>query len=68
MEAVYSNNVSITCIMTRTHHEVSYSDRSVCGIRMTITGSLSQVLDDTKMVSEVIPIGMIIIGAGYMDG
>ena len=53
---------------TRTHHEVSYSDRSVCVIVMTITGSLSQVLDDTKRVSEVIPIGMIIIDAGYMDG
>ena len=67
MEAIYSNNVSITYIMTRTHHEVNYSDKSVCGIGMTITGSLSQVLDETKMVSEVIPIGMIIIGAGYMN-
>ena len=55
-------------MMTRTHHEVNYSDRSVCGIGMMITGSRSQVLDDTKRVSEVIPIGMIINDAGYMDG
>ena len=55
-------------MMTRTHHEVNYSNRSVCGIGMMITGSLSQVLDDTKRVSEVIPIGMIIHDAGYMDG
>ena len=68
MEAIYSNNASITYIMTRTHHEVNYSDRSVFGIRMTIIGSLSQVLDETKSVSEVIPIGMVILGAGYMDG
>ena len=55
-------------MMTRTHHEVNYSDRSVYGIGMTITGSLSQVLDDTKRVSEVIPFGIKIIDAGYMDG
>ena len=35
-------------MMTRTHHEVNHSDRSVCGIGMMITGSLSQMLDDTK--------------------
>ena len=55
-------------MMTRMHHEVNYSDRSVCGIRMMITGSLSQMLDDTKRVSEVIPIGMKINDARYMDG
>ena len=55
-------------MMTRTHHEVNYSDRSVCGIGMTITGILSQVLDDTKRVSEVIPFGIKIIDARSMDG
>ena len=45
-------------MMTRTHHEVNYSDISVCVIVMTITGSLSQMLDDTKRVSEMIPIGI----------
>ena len=68
MEAIYSNNASITYIMTRTHHEVNYSDRSVCGIGMMITGSLSQVLDDTKRVSDVIPIGMKSNDARSMDG
>ena len=64
----YIATMLVLYMITRMHHEVNYSDRSVCGIRMMITGSLSQVLDETKMVSEVIPIGMIIIGTGYMDG
>ena len=64
----YIATMLVLHMMTRMHHEVNYSDKSVCGIRMTITGSLSQVPDDTKRVSEVIPIGMIIIDAGYMDG
>ena len=64
----YIATMLVLYMMTRTHHEVSYSDRSVCGIRMMITGSLSQVLDDKKRVSEVIPIGMIINDARYMEG
>ena len=55
-------------MVTRTHHEVTYSDRSVCGIGMMITGSLSHVLDDTKRVSEVIPIGMKINDSRYIEG
>ena len=53
---------------TRTHHEVNYSDISVCVIGMMITGSLSQVLDDTKWFLDVISIGMKIDDARYMDG
>ena len=64
----YIATMLVLHMKTRTHHEVNYSDRSVCGIGMMITGSLSQVLDDTKRVSEVIPIGMIINDAGYMEG
>ena len=64
----YIATMLVLHMMTRMHHEVSYSNRNVCGIGMMITGSLSQVPDDTKRVSEVIPIGMIINDAGYMDG
>ena len=64
----YIASMLVLHMMTRTHHEVNYSDRSVCGIGMMMNGSLSQVLDDTKRVSEVIPIGMIINDARYMEG
>ena len=64
----YIATMLVLHMITRTHHEVNNSDRSVCGILMTITGSLSQMLDDTKTVSEMIPIGMKINDARYMEG
>ena len=64
----YIATMLVLHMMTRTHHEVNYSDRNVCGIQMMITGSLSQKLDDTKRVSEVIPIGMNINDAKCMEG
>ena len=64
----YITSMLVLHMMTRTQHEVNYSDRSICGIQMTITGSLSQMPDDTKMVSEVIPIGMKINDARYIEG
>ena len=64
----YIATMLVLHIMTRTHHELNNSDRSVCGIRMTITCSLSQVLDETKRLSEVIPIGMKINDARHMEG
>ena len=64
----YIATMLVLHMMTRMHHEVNYSDRNVCGIPVMITGSLSQILDDTKRVSEVIPIGMKINDARYMDG
>ena len=64
----YIATMLVLHMMTRTHHEVNYSNRSVCGIGMMITGSLSQVLDDTKWFLDVISIGMKIDDARYMDG
>ena len=64
----YIATMLVLHMMTRTHHEVNYSDINVCGIPVMITGSLSQMLDDTKRVSEVIPIGMEINDARYMEG
>ena len=64
----YIATMLVLHMMTRTHHEVNYSDRNVCGIQMMITGSLSKKLDDTKRVSEVIPIGMKINDAKCMEG
>ena len=64
----YIATMLVLHMMTRTHHEVNYGDRSVCGIKMMITSSLSHKLDDTKRVSEVIPIGMNINDARYMEG